>query len=224
MQKKRIVIAIAVVLIIIGVYYGGLKDSISLQGLKDNSQYFKDMVDRNYLFSVMIYMLSYTLAMAASLPVVAPFSLLGGFLFNTIPGACFAALSAACGSVIYVTIFRHFLAASMQEQFQEQLAQFKENMRVYGKSYVLILHLMTVLPFFMINTMVALADISLLDIFWMTIVGSTPLFVILSSAGRQLAHIESVSDIFSPQCIVGLGLLILLACMPIIVKRFRGSV
>lgn len=224
MQIKRIIIAVVVVLIILGLYYGGLKDSISLQGLKENSQYFKDMVDRNYWFSAMIFMMGYTIAMAASLPIVAPFSLLGGFLFNTIPGACFSALGAALGSMIYVTIFRHFLADSMQEQFKDQLSQLKENMKVYGKSYVLILHFLTILPFFVINTLDALADLTLWDVFWTTIVGSGPLFLLFSFEGRQLAHIESIGDIFSPQFILALGLLVLLACMPIIVKRFRGSV
>jgi uncharacterized membrane protein YdjX (TVP38/TMEM64 family) len=223
MQKKRIVIAVAAILIIIGLYYGGLKDWVSLEGLKGKSEYFKIMVDRNYWFSAGIFMAAYTLAMTASIPIVAPLSLLGGFLFNTIPGACFSAFGAAIGSVVYVVLFRQFFAASMYEQFEPQLIRFKENVKVYGKSYVLILHFMTVIPFFMINTLSALADLSLTDVFWTTIVGSGPLFLLFSYEGRQLAHIESISDIFSPQFILALGLLVVLACMPMIIKRIRGS-
>ena len=222
MQKKRIIIVIAAVLVILGLYYGGLKDWVSLQGLKENSHYFKDMVARNYWFSAMIYVAVYTLAIAASLPVVAPFTLLGGFLFDTVMGAAFSALSAVLGSIIYMMVFRYFLYDSMQEQFKDQLAQFKQNITVYGKSYVLILHLLTVIPFFMINTLGALADFTIWDTCWTTIVGSGPIFLLFAFEGRQLAHIESVSDIFSPQFIIALGLLVLLACMPIILKRFRN--
>ena len=223
MQKKRIIIAVAVILIIIGLYYGGLKDWISLEGLKSKSHYFKDMVDRNYWFSAMVFIATYTLAMAASLPVVAPFSLLGGFLFETIPGACFSALSAVIGSIIYVVVFRHFFAASMHEQFKDQLEKFKKNMNVYGKSYLLILHFLAIVPFFMINTLAALADLSLWDVCWTTMVGSGPIFLLLALSGRELAHIQSIGDIFSPQFIIALVLLVALACMPIIIKRFRGS-
>jgi uncharacterized membrane protein YdjX (TVP38/TMEM64 family) len=221
MQKKRIFIIVAAVLVILGLYYGGLKDWVSLQGLKENSHYFKDMVTRNYWFSAMIYVAAYTLAMAASLPVVAPFTLLGGFLFGMM-GAFFALFSAVCGSMIYVMIFRHFLYDSMHEQFKDQLAQFKQNITIHGKSYVLILHYLAVVPFFMINTLAALADFSLFDVFWTTIVGNTPLFLLLAYQGRELAHIESVSDIFSPHFIIALGLLVVLAFMPIIIKRFRA--
>ncbi len=224
MQKKPIVIAIAVVLIIVGLYYGGLKDSISLESLKQNSHYFKTMVDQNYWFSAMVFIATYTLAMAASLPVVAPFSLLGGFLFNTIPGACFSVISALIGSMIYVVVFRHFFAASMHEQFKDQLDKFKKNMDTYGKSYLLILHFLAVVPFFMINTLAALADLSLWDVCWTTTVGSGPVFLLLAFEGGELAHIQSVSDIFSAKFIIALALLVALACMPIIVKRFRGSV
>jgi uncharacterized membrane protein YdjX (TVP38/TMEM64 family) len=224
MKIKQVIIAVAVVLIVLGMYYGGLKDWISLQGLKENSQYFKDAVDRNYWFSVMIFVGIYTVTMAACLPIVGPFCLLGGFLFDVIPGACYSALSAAMGSMIYVIIFRRFFADSMQEQFKDQLVQFKENMQIYGKRYVLILHLMTVLPFLMINTLGGLSDLSIWDIGWTTIVGSGPLILIFSYEGRELAHIQSISDIFSPQFILALGLLALLACMPIIAQRFRGLV
>lgn len=222
MQKKRIVIIIAAVLAIIGLYYGGLKDWISLQGMKENSHYFKDMVTQNYWFSALVYIGVYTLAIAASLPIVAPFTLLGGFLFDTGMGALFSALSAALGSLVYVIIFRYFLYDSMQEQFKDQLVQFKENIRIHGKSYVLILHLLAVIPFFMINTLGALADFSLWDVCWTTVVGSGPLFLIFAYQGKELAHIKSVSDIFSAHFIMALGLLVLLACLPIIIKRFRG--
>jgi uncharacterized membrane protein YdjX (TVP38/TMEM64 family) len=223
MQIKRVVIALAVALIIVGLYFGGLKDWVSLEGLKNNSAYFKTMVDRNYWFSAMVFIGAYMLAMAASLPIVAPLSLLGGFLFDTLPGACFSALGAATGSIIYVVWFRHFLSASMYEQFESQLVKFKKNLSVYGKSYVLILHFVTVIPFFMINTLGALADLSLFDVFWTTIIGSGPVFLLFSYEGRQLGHINSISDIFTPQFIFALGLLVLLACMPMIIKRFRGS-
>ncbi len=221
MNKKRIIIIGAVVLMLLGLYYGGLKDYVSLQALKENSHHFKQMVTQNYWFSALIYIALYTLAMAASLPVVAPFTLLGGFLFDMM-GAFFALFSAVCGSMIYVMIFRYFLYDSMHEQFKDQLAQFKNNITQYGKSYVLILHLLTVVPFFMINTLGALADFSLWDVCWTTIVGNVPLFLLLAYEGRQLSHIESVSDIFTPQFMIAIGLLVLLACMPIIVKRIRA--
>lgn len=223
MYIKRIAVILIIAVVIAGFYYGGLRDWVSLQGLKENSEYFKTVVDKNYGISVVVFMACYTLAMAASLPVVAPFTLLGGFLFDTIPGACFSALSVALGSMIYVVTFRHFFSESMQQQFQSQLERFKQNVKMYGKSYVLILHFMTVVPFFMINTLGALADFSLWDVLWTTLVGSGPIFLLFSFEGRQLAQLESISDIFTPQFIFALALLVVLACIPMIVKRFRGS-
>lgn len=222
MSKKQIILAIVVILIILGLYYGGLKDSLSLQSLKENSMYFKAMVDTNYWLSAMAFMAVYTITMMLSLPIVAPFSLLGGFLFDTLPGACFSAISTVLGSMIYVIAFRHFFYDSMQAQYAVQLAKFKENMRVYGKRYLLILHFLAITPFFMINTLCALADLSLWDVCWTTLVGSGPIFLLLSYEGRQLAHIQSVRDIFTPEFVGALGLLIVLACMPMIIQWARS--
>lgn len=223
MNKKNIGIFVVGSLAVAALYYSGLQDYISLAGLKANSHHFKAMVDRNYWFSVAMFVVSYMATVAASLPVVAPFTLLGGFLFDTIPGALYSALASAFGSVIYVFCLRHFLRASIEQRFEKQLVRFKENMKVYGKSYVLILHFMTIIPFFVINGLVALSDLSLLDVFWTTMVGSGPIFLLFAFEGRQLATIESVHDILSPSFMLALGLLVLLACMPIIIRRIRGS-
>lgn len=221
MQKKQIVTAIAAILVICGLYYGGLKDWISLQALKENSHYFKDMVNHNYGLSAIGYIGIYTLFIAVSLPVVAPFTLLGGFLFGMM-GALFALLSSILGSILYVIIFRHFLYNSMYEQFKDQLVQFKDKIALQGKSYVLILHLMAAIPFFVINSLAALADFTFWDIAWTTALGNMPLLILLAYEGRELSHIESMSDILSPHFIIGIALLMMLAFLPIIIQRLRA--
>lgn len=223
MHIKRLISLLLIVLAIIVLYQYGFKDYISLHALQERSHDFKMLVDRQYWYAVAVYMLGYIAVIAASLPVVAPLTLLGGFLFGFLPSALYSALAGGIGSMLAVFIFRHFLVTSLQHQFKRQLIVFKYNMQKYGLSYILILHFMTVVPFFVINALVALSDVSLFTSFWTTCVGSAPVFLLFSFQGKQLAEIQSLKDIFTFPVLLGFALLILLACMPLIIKKMRGT-
>ena len=110
----------------------------------------------------------------------------------------------------------------MSAWYGNRIVTFKKQMDVHGVNYILMLHFVTVVPYFVINTLAALSDISLVTFVWATIVGSIPIISVYAFAGRQLSYIQSVGDIFSPPIILAFVLLIVLACMPIILKRLKN--
>lgn len=205
----------------IGIYYSGLTAYFSLQNLQANMLAFKQQVDRHYVCSAILYTLILAIMAAISLPIIIFYVLLGGFLFGTIMGTILSVIGAVTGSIVSFLIFRYALKSLLQKKYREHLHGFNEKMKEHGISYILILHYLSVVPFFIINTLAALAPISLLQFIMITIGGCLPLFFVYSFAGRELATIQSTNDIFSPEVIIACSLLILLALLPIIIKKFK---
>ena len=93
-------------------------------------------------------------------------------------------------------------------------------------SYLLFLRLSHLLPFWLINTIGALFNTSPLRFIWTTFLGTLPLSVILSQAGRDLKKalisnqpfsIESIINVPNELTLIGIGLL---ALLPIALKKY----
>jgi uncharacterized membrane protein YdjX (TVP38/TMEM64 family) len=77
-----------------------------------------------------------------------------------------------------------------------------------------------VIPYFIITTLAALAEVPLFTFAWTALIGSAPLLAVYSYAGRHLGSIESIKDVVSPGIMAILVMLGLLALLPIIIKWF----
>ncbi len=219
--KKPIIIGLCIGGIILLLRYLKIGDYLTFEQLKQNRMYLMQAVERNYGFSVLVYLSVYILVIACALPVVAPLTILGGFLFGLLPGILYALISCTAGSTGTFLIVRYLFGATVRKKYGDQLARFNERIKSYGYTYLLTLQLLTIIPYFVINTLAALADVPLWIFVWTTVVGAIPLLCIYSFAGQQLHCIESIRDIFSPQIILALVLLALLALLPMLIKRLR---
>ena len=74
------------------------------------------------------------------------------------------------------------------------------------------------IPYFFINALAALTNVSTFTFMWTTCVGSIPIIFIYAFAGRQLYLVESVRDIFSPSIIALLLFLIGVSLLPILFR------
>ena len=176
-----------------------------------------------YFPAVLIYIGSYALIIALAIPAVAPLTVLGGFLFNALPGLLYALIGATLGSIIYFLFIRYVVSNLVRQRYRARLDKFNEQIKAYGYSYLLTMQLLTVIPFFVINTLAGLADVPLFTFIWTTVLGSLPLLFIYSLAGRQLGEIEAVRDILKPHMVALLIILALLALLPMVIKRLRQS-
>lgn len=218
---KTLLILFGVIGLIALVYNSGLGSYFTLENMKVQSVYFQQVLAQSYLKVVVYYCLIYTVLIALTLPVSGPLTILGGYLFGLLPGFLFALFSACLGSMCSFLCLRYFFSSLIRNRYKTKLERFNEKIKVYGFSYLLTLQLLSVLPYVVINTLAALADVPLTAFLWTTIVGSIPLIFIYSLAGQQLGTIESMKDILSPHIILMLVLLAGLALIPMVLKRFK---
>src|SRR4029078_3127006 len=108
-------------------------------------------------------------------------------------------------------------------RYSTKFEKFNERIKRYGPNYVLVLHYLAIVPFFIINTFAALTTMSLATFVRVTVMGSLPVYLIYTFAGHELSEVNSLSDLLSWPVIISLSLLLLLAIIPIIIQRLRGS-
>lgn len=202
-------------------YVSGLQRYLSLANIQTHMHDFKDCVQDHYCISVLTYIAILIFIAAISLPIIIFYVLLGGFLFGTLPGTLYSVIGTTIGATLSFLVFRYVLADMLKKKYSDLFDQFRASMKDHGIFYILILHYLTIVPFFIINTFAALAPISLIQFILITILGCGPLFLVYSFAGRELGNIQATKDIFSPPVIIACALLICLAFLPIIIKKLR---
>ncbi len=219
---KRVLISVVLIVItVILFYYLGLSHYFSLESVKTNAVFFKAKVAENYLTAVLMFIGISTALIIFTLPISAPMGVVGGFLFGIWPGVFYCMIAALVGTAISFLVVRYALSHIMQHRYGRQLAAFNERMKAYGYTYLITLQLLTVVPYFVINTLAALAGVSFWTFMFTTAVGSFPVIAIYAFAGRQLYRIRSWGDLISTEMLLLLLLLGALALVPMMLQKWR---
>lgn len=222
-MRKRLVLFLLFVGTILLFRYMGVGSYINLTWFKAQREELKLMVQEHYWRAVLAYIVFYIFSVAFSIPIAAVLTVAGGFLFGTIRGTIYANVGATIGSTGAFLIVRHLIGTAIQRRYQAQLAYFNREMQLYGRSYLLLVHFIAVIPFFLVNTFAGLTQVSTWTFIWTTSVGILPASLVYAFAGKQLQEINSLKDIFSFNIILAFVLLALLAIVPMAIKRVRGA-
>jgi len=206
----------------IALFYYFVRSYITVESLQKDGQYLFAFIERHQVVSVIVYILFFAAVIAASLPMVGPLAIAGGYLFGMIPGFCYGLLATTLGGLSAFLALRYFMSGEALEKKRKKFAKMERKIKENGISYLLMLQLLSVVPFFVINTVAILANASVFTLVWTTIVGSAPGLLLYTFAGKQLRMIGSFGDIFSPGVIVALLLLIVVIfVVPKLLKKFK---
>jgi len=215
-RDKKFIVALIILGIIIVLQFLPITEWMSLTQLKAHRDYLQQVVSEHYLLSVICYISLYITAVAFSIPVGVLLTLAGGFLFGVIAGLFYANIGATLGATISFLLVRYLIGKTIQQKYAAQLAKFNKVMKLYGKNYLLVIRFIAVIPFFLVNILVGLTNLSLWTFIWTTAIGILPGSLVYTFAGQQLNEIESLRDIFSFNILLAFFFLALLALLPII--------
>ncbi len=219
-KKRLIILAIA-----IGLYtvmrVSGLGDYLSLASIKTHRTYLLGLVQQNYALAAVGYVLFYTMIVAFSIPAAAPMTIVGGFLFGALPATILVNIGATAGAAGIFLLVRYLSRNGRARANRGLVQKFNQDIAENGHSYLLVLRLIPIFPFFLINIGAALSPVPLRTFVWTTAVGIIPATYIFAYAGRQLATIERARDVLSREVLLAFLLLSLLALVPVVYKRLR---
>lgn len=219
---KNIIIVLAFIGILFVIYQIGNK-YFSLELFKEHSLTLKSFVSKHYFISIALYLLFFILIVLIGLPVVPLFALASGYLFGITYGLIYAELGAILGAIISFLIYRAFFYRMIRDKYKVKFEKFEQKIKKDGATYLLMLQFLGVVPFFVINALAILADISLVTMIWTTALGSLPFLLVYVVAGGKLRTVTSMKDLFSWQTFALLCLFALLAALPLIIKKIKRS-
>lgn len=216
----RFVIAFLLVAVIGLFYFLDLQQYLSLESLKANRDRLLVFTQQHYAEAVALFIVSYCLFVATSLPGAVFFTLTGGLLFGSVLGTIYVNLAATSGSTLAFLAARYLLHDWVEAKFGIWLGPFQQGFKKDAFSYLLTIRLIPVFPFFLVNALCGLTKISLGTFVAATAVGIIPGTFIYAYAGRQLGTINSLREIASPNVLLAFTLLGLLAMVPTLYQKF----
>ena len=222
-HKKLIIGLLVLIAVVFAFYYVGLSHYLSLTSIKTNAAFFKSKVAENYMHAVFTFIGISTALIAFTLPITAPMGAVGGFLFGIWPAVLYCMIAIIVGAAISFLVVRYALYHAMKHRYGKRLESFNKRMKTYGYAYLITLQLLTIVPYFVINTLAALAGVPFLTFLGTTMIGSLPVLVIYAFAGKQLYMIHSWRDILSKEMLLVLLLLAGLALLPLVIRKWRVS-
>jgi uncharacterized membrane protein YdjX (TVP38/TMEM64 family) len=203
----------------------GGADLLTLGKLQQEHAKLESFVAMHYLQAVLAYMLLYTLVVALSLPGGAVLTLAGGFLFGALAATCYIVVAATCGAVIIFLAARSALGEPLRTRAGPWLAKLAAGFQRDVWSYMLILRLVPLFPFFVVNLVPAFLGVSLRCFAVTTFIGIIPATFIYAALGAGLGDaLRSGGDLsvaLSPGVLAALLGLAALAALPILYNRLR---
>jgi uncharacterized membrane protein YdjX (TVP38/TMEM64 family) len=195
-------------------------DWLTFENLKAQREFLKNLVDAHYVPAALGFVILF-FSSAFFFPGALVLTLAGGFLFGTVPGALYVNIGATTGATTAFLLARHLIGRWIQRKYERQLTAFNEEIARHGSSYLIVMRILPLFPFFVVNYLAGLTEISLKRFIWTTSLGMFPGSFIYAFAGRQLATIESPEEILSPQMVLLFVLLVVLALSPVIVHHLE---
>lgn len=222
-KKKRIITALVGIIIGLTLVTFHKQNILTLEQLNLNKHALMNFVHEHYIFSALLFIVSYIIFAALMLPGAFILSLAGGLLFGVLPGAIYVTIGATVGAYCAFLATRYFFGNTMQKKYHKALDRFNTALTENGPAYLFIVRLIPIFPFFFVNLLAGLSNVSPKHFIITTAIGILPLVLGFTFLGAQLRSTETVHDFFSyPLTVAGLLLLSLLT-LHSIAKKWRRN-
>jgi uncharacterized membrane protein YdjX (TVP38/TMEM64 family) len=224
---RRIVPLLIIAVGLILFFVLGLDRYLSFDALHLHRQELVVWVQAHPWTAPLAYMLIYILVVAFSVPGATVMTVSGGFLFGAMAGTLYAVIGATIGATLLFLIAKTALGDYLLARAGGNFNRMRQGFADDALSYLLVLRLIPVFPFFLVNLAPAFLGVSLRVYVIATFFGIIPAGFVYALAGAGIGGVLdrggviTVSGVLTPQILGALVGLALLALLPVIYKRFR---
>jgi len=209
-------------------FFLGGADYLSFETLRDNRVDILAWRSENYLLAVVYFVLAYHVAVMFSLPGAVWLSLTGGFLFGSIQGGTYIVVGATLGAIGIFLLARYALYDFFHARVGKTLERMEKGFQEDAMSYMLVLRLVPLFPFWLVNLVPALLGVKLRTYSIGTFFGIIPGAFVYASVGSGLGAVfdegktPDLGIIFNPEIITPIVGLAALAMVPVLYKKFKN--
>ena len=215
--KQIIILVIAGVL---GVFfYLDFGQYLSLEYIKEQQTNFLEFYKENTLLAMGAFTGVYIVSTALSLPGAVLLTLLGGALFGLLVGTILVSFASSIGATLAFLVSRLLLRDLVQNKFGSYLKSFNDGVQKDGGFYLFTLRLIPAVPFFVINLVMGLTPMKAITFYGVSQLGMLAGTIVFVNAGTQLAQLDSLSGILSPEIIFSF---VLLGIFPFLARKLVG--
>ena len=213
---KKILIVLVIVGILICVKVFDLQQYLTLDYLRQSKDTFTQLYDTHGVIVLVTYMGIYVIVAALSIPGATIMTLAGGAIFGRIFGTFAVSIASTTGATLACLIARYLLRDWVETRFRSKLQPLNAGIDKEGAFYLFTLRLVPVFPFFLVNLAMGLTKIRIPTYFFVSMIGMLPGTFVYVNAGTELAKLDSLKGILSPNLIFAF---VLLGVLPLILKK-----
>ena len=208
----------------------GGPDYISMDALRENRDVLAGFVQSNFALAILGFMALYAVLVGISFPGASLLTLVGGFLFGVWTGTLAVVVGATLGATVVFFAARTAFGDALRKKLDgDRLRKFEEGLREDELSYLFILRLVPIFPFFLVNIAPALLNVKTRNYVLSTFFGIMPGSFVYASVGNGIGSVfDSGGEaklsglMFQPSVILPIVGLILLAFVPVVYKRIKS--
>lgn len=183
---------------------------ISLGKWRAHHDRFLELVGAYPVTAALLLFLSHVLLAALALPGASLLMLAAGSAFGPLAGTLICLTACTVGATLTMLAVRHLLRPWVMRQWGGRLTDLEARFSRDGPAYLFSLRLLPIVPFALVNAAAGLTRMTTWTFFWISFVGMLAATFVYVNAGTQLARIDAVGDILSPQTLISLALIALL--------------
>ena len=205
-----------------------LNQYVSLDALKTHRETLQSWVANYGTMTAVIFMGIYALAVAFSVPGAVFITIAGGFMFGPYLGTVYVVIGATVGAVGVFLAAKYALGDMLRAKAGPAIKRMEAGFRENEMSYLLILRLVPLFPFWLINLVPAFLGVSLRTYTIGTLLGIIPGAFVYALVGDGAGAVLDAGDdlnlgiIFEPRFLAPIIGLAVLACIPIVYKKIKG--
>ena len=227
LKARLLTVALAVAAVVLALELTGALDYLTFPALAENREWLVGQVDALGYAAPLLFILVYALSTALSLPTGLLLSTVGGFLFGTLWGGLLIVVGATLGATMIFLAARTVLGDVLRARAGPFLQKLEAGFRDNELSYMLVLRLVPLFPFWLVNLAPAFLGVRTSTFIGGTFVGIVPGAFVFASVGTGLGAILASggtpdgSALLQPHIILPIVGLALLALIPVVTKRIR---
>jgi len=225
------IVLVAVLIAGFAVFFAfDLNRYISFESLQSNRETLLEFVAQNGFWAVLLFGSIYAVVVAFSLPGGALMTITGGFLFGWLGGGLIVVVGATIGATALFLIARTAIGGFLEAKAGPFLLKMEDGFRQNALSYLLVLRLIPLFPFWLVNLVPALLGVSTTTYVFATFFGIIPGTFVYALVGNGLGAIfeaggstdSLLMTIFQPQFLAPLIGLAVLAVLPVVYKKYQS--
>lgn len=210
----------------------GLHRYLSFEELAGHRDALLAWRDGHRAVAVAIFLAAYIGLVALSVPGAIWLTILGGFLFGTVTGTIYAVIGGTVGACAVFLAARYLAHDWLRARAGPAIRRMEAGFREHAMSYLLVLRLLPIFPFWLVNLVPAFLGMRLRTFAIGTLLGVIPGGLVYTLLGSGLGDVidagqqPDLTIVFEPQVLAPLIGLSIMAMAPVIyghLKRGRAA-